>query len=486
MLDLSTASREDLLALIAALQAQVAELCAQNEQLRAENAVLGERVRVLEARLGQHSSNSSRPPSSDAPSAPPRSPQPPSGRRHGAQLGHQAHLRQLVPDQQVTTVVTHWPSTCRQCQHPLPRRGGGEPLRHQVIELPPVQAEVTEHRLYRVCCPACGATTTAELPPGVPPTAFGPRLQAVVALLSGRYRLSRREVVGLCGDLLGVTLCVGSVQHLCTATAAALQEPVAALEAALCTAPVAYADETGWAEAGRRRWLWLVVTAMATVFTVAASRGSGVIQGLLGEAFTGILVSDRWSAYRWLAAERRQVCWAHLKRDFQALVDWGGAATPVGQAALALTERLFAAWYHARDDPTQRPALATAMAPIQAEFRALFEAEQTNHNDKATGLCRALLKLWPALWTFIIVPGVEPTNNAAERALRPAVLWRKGCFGSQSAEGAHFVARLLTVAATCRQQHRNLLDYLTSVSAAAQRGHPVPSLLPALPSTQAA
>ncbi len=477
-MELSAASREDLLALIAALQAQVVELCAQVAQLRTENAHLRERVQTLEARLGQNSSNSSRPPSSDPPSVPPCPPHAPTGRARGAQPGHQAHLRQVLPEAEVTRMVEHWPQTCRQCQQPLPRLAQGEPRRHQVIELPPVQVEVIEHRLYRVGCPACGGTTTAELPPEVPLTAFGPRLQAVVALLSGRYRLSRREVAALCGDLLGVGLCVGSVQHLCAATAAALREPVAIVEAAVRSVPMAHADETSWAEAGQRRWLWLVVTAVATVFTVAASRGSSVIKGLLGEDFGGYLVSDRWSAYTWVPPERRQVCWAHLKRDFQALADWGGAATPVGQAALALTERLFAAWSAARDDPTLRPALASAVAPIQAEFRALVEAEQHNRSDKAAGLCRSLLKLWPALWTFVTVPGVEPTNNAAERALRPAVLWRKGCFGSQSAEGAQFVARLLTVAATCRQQDRPLLPYLTEVCLAAQRGLPIPSLLP--------
>src|SRR3990172_8713927 len=275
MLDLSTASREDLLALIAALQA--------------ENAQLRERVQALEARVGQNSTNSSRPPSSDPPSVPPRPPQPASGRRRGAQPGHQAHLRQLLPEDQVTTVVEHWPATCRHCQAPLPSGASGEPLRHQVIELPPVQAEVTEHRLHRVGCPACGATTTAALPPEVSSTGFGPRLQAVVALLSGRYRLSRREVVALCGDLLGVGLCVGSVQRLCAETAAALREPVAALEAAIRTAPVAHAAETSWAEAGQRRWLWLVTTTVGTGFVVAASRGSGVIKGLLGAAFAGYL-----------------------------------------------------------------------------------------------------------------------------------------------------------------------------------------------------
>lgn len=341
-----------------------------------------------------------------------------------------------------------------------------------------MRAEVTDHYMHRLCCPGCGGITRAALPPAVPPGAFGPRLQAIVALLSGRYRLSRREVVAVCADLLGAELCLGSVDALCRATGRALAAPVAALEAAVRQATVANADETAWRQAGQRRWLWVVVTAVATVFTVATSRGSAVSKGLLGEAFAGIVGSDRWSAYTWVDPTQRQVCWAHLKRDFQALVDWGGAARPIGEAGLELLAVLFAAWHQARDDPAAAAGLAETVAPTQGAFRMLLEVGQRSPSRKAAGLCASLLTLWPALWTFVTVPGVAPTNNAAERAVRPAVLWRKGSFGSQSDEGARFVGRLLSVAATCRQQHRSLLDYLTAVCTAAQHGHPIPSLVP--------
>lgn len=290
----------------------------------------------------------------------------------------------------------------------------------------------------------------------------------------------------MCGEVLGVALCVGSVDELCQATAAALAGPVAALQTAVQRAERVNVDETTWRLAGQRAWLWVVVGTVATIFTVATSRGRKVIQGVLGETFGGIVGSDRWSAYTWLDPTRRQVCWAHLKRDFQALVDWGGAARPIGTTGLALVARLFAAGHQARDDPAARARLAEAMAPIQAEFRRLLEEGSASASPKAAGVCRALLKLWPALWTFVTVPGVEPTNNAAERALRPAVLWRKGSFGSQTEAGAAFVARLLAVAATCRQQDRSLLAYLTAVCTAAQCGHPIPSLLPEPTARQAA
>ena len=456
---------------------------------QARIAALEARVRDLEARLGQNSSNSSRPPSSDPPQTPPPRRPAPSGRRPGGQPGHAAHQRTLLPPEQVDRIVDHWPGQCQQCQAVLPPSPDlviADPERHQVTDLPPVRAQVTEHRLQRVRGPAGGAHTRASLPPEVPLGAFGPRVQAVVAVLSGRYRLSRREVVGVCADVLDVELAVGSVDALCQDTAAALAEPMAQLEAVVRGRGPVHADETSWRQAGAGRWLWVVVSAVATVFRIASSRGSVVIKGLLGEDFGGWLVSDRWSAYAWVAVERRQVCWAHLKRDFQALVDRGGPGRPLGEAALLLVERLFTAWHQARDDPALRPWLVEQVRPIQAEFRVLLEQGQESRGLKAAGLCWALLRVWPALWTFVTVPGVEPTNNRAEQAIRPAVLWRKGSFGTQSDGGARFVERLLSMAATCKQQDRSLLEYLTAVCTAAQAGHPVPSLLPAGSAAQGA
>ncbi len=467
-------------AVLAVVWQDLVALRAENADLRAENARLVARVAELAARLARTSANSSRPPSSDPPGTPPRRP-PPSGRARGGQPGHPAHIRLLVPPERVDQVVEHFPAACAHCREPLrddPATVVGDPICHQVTELPPVRAVVTEHHLYRVCCPVCGGETRATLPSDVPTGAFGPHLQATVAVLCGRYRLSRREVVDLCDDLLGAPLALGSVDRLCRDTAAALAGPVAEVTAALRAAPVAHADETGWRQAGQRRWLWVVVTAVATVFTVAASRGSAVVKGLLGPAFRGHVVSDRWSAYSWLADGQRQLCWAHLKRDFQALADRGGKARPLGQRALDLIDDLFDVWHAARSDPARRATLAADLRPTQDAFRTLLDRGLDNPVEDASGLCYQLLLHWPALWTFATVPGVEPTNNAAERAIRPAVLWRKGCLGTQSEGGNLFVARILSVTATCKQHRRPLLAYVTAVCTAAQRGLPCPSLLP--------
>ena len=314
--------------LLAVLRSQLTALRAENSRLHTENATLRERIRELEARLGQHSGNSSRPPSADPPQAPPRPTRPPTGRWPGAQPGHVAHRRPLVPLDQVDHCVEHWPTTCPACETALPHDPAlavGDPQRHQVTELPPVRATITEHRLYRVRCPHCRQETRATLPPAVPTGACGPRLQATVSTLSGRYRLSRREVAELSRDVLGAPLAVGSVDKLCQATSAALAALMEELHSTLPQAPVVHADETGWKQAGQRRVLWVVVTHLATVFSIATSRGSQVLKDLLGEPFVGYLVSDRWSAYGWVPVAQRQVCWSHLARNFQGL---GGARLP--------------------------------------------------------------------------------------------------------------------------------------------------------------
>lgn len=446
--------------------------------LLAANAKLEERVQALEARLGQNSSNSSRPPSADPPQAPRRDRREPSGRRPGGQAGHERHVRPLVEAEQIDHVVDHWPTVCGQCATVLSNQPVGEPVRHQITELPPVRVEVTEHRLQRVCCPACGAETLAGWPAGVTTGAFGPRWQATLSLLAGRFRLSRREIVALSADLFGGRLSVGAIDDLCRATGRALAEPVAALAEVVRQSDRANVDETGWKERGKRSWLWVAVTAVVTLFVIAPTRGRKELVDLLGADYAGYVGSDRYSAYSDRDPARRAVCWAHLRRDFKSLVDYGGRARPIGQVALRLTDRLFHRWHEVRDDPVAWAGFAAEVEPLQAEFRALFEAGTQSEVDKVAGLCRSLLKVWPALWTFTHVPGIEPTNNAAERALRPAVLWRKGSFGTQSPSGSAFVARMLTITVTCRQQGRSLLDYLTAVCSAAQDGQPVPSLLP--------
>ncbi len=471
-----------LLEQVATLRLENAVLYAENAALSVENAALHERVHELEARLGQTSANSSRPPSSDPPHAPAKRPPPPSGRKRGGQPGHRGACRGLLPVEQVDEVVAVVPERCRHCGQPFPEttaHGRARVWRHQVVELLPLAVRVTEYQMAVRRCAACGKRTRADLPPGVPRRPFGARLTAVVALLSGRYRLSRREVRQLLQDLWAVRLSLGAVVRQEQAQSAALAPIVEEARAAVQEADVVNMDETGWRQEQQRAWLWTVVTAELTVFRIDRSRSGAVVDALLGADFTGVVGSDRWSAYSRFPAEQRAVCWAHLKRDFQALVDRGGEAEPIGRWGLAEIERLFALWHRFRAGAFARPELLRRLIPLQARMGRLLRRGQETPDRKAAGLCRELTKWWAALWTFARVDGVEPTNNVSERTLRPTVLWRKGSFGSDSAAGSRFAERLLTVAATCRQQGRPLLDFLVAAGEAALQGTAAPSLLPA-------
>jgi hypothetical protein len=379
----------------------------------------------------------------------------------------------------VDEFVVHRPTTCPHCQTVLPAAlPTTEVLRQQVWEVPPVQPHVTEHQFPTVCCPHCQAAVRLPHPPEVPPGAFGSRLAALVSLLHGRYRLSDRETVALLADLCGLPLSLGSVPALCQTVSTALAPVYAEVQAAMEAQAIANVDETSWKEAGQRCWLWVAVTSVCTLFRLAQQRSAAALQRLLGDDFAGIVGSDRYCAYSSLPVERRQLCWAHLKRNWQAFRERDGPVGEWGEEASQLIDQLFAGWYRFRAGELDRAGLQAQMAPVERDLRALVERGRDELPwEKARGFCRDLLLVWPALWTFVEVAGVEPTNNAAERALRPAVLWRKGCFGTQSASGSQFVAHILTVTTTCRQQERHVLPFLTEAVAAQWAGRPAPTLI---------
>jgi transposase len=446
-------------------------------QLRAEVAQLKATVEELAQRLGRNSRNSSQPPSADPPQTPARPCRGPSGRRPGGQPGHEGQARALLPVEAVDVVIPVKPGQCLHCQHPL-QGADPQPQRHQVTESPRVKPVVTEYQLHRLVCPVCGQATRAELPAGVPSGGFGPRVQAITALCTGAYHLSKRTTQTLLEDLFGVSMGLGTVANLEQATVQALVEPVVEARAYVQAQPAAYLDETGWREGRQRAWLWTAVTAYVTVFVVRLSRGAIVAHELLGERFWGWLVTDRWSAYTWYPVWRRQVCWAHLLRDIEAMIERGGRSREIGEGLRAQAHQMFHWWQRVRDGTLTHASFGTYMRPIRQEVDQLLEAGQTCGVPKTEGVCREILKVRQALWTFVRHDGIEPTNNAAERAIRPGVLWRKGSFGTQSAEGSRFVEAMMTVVATLKQQQRHVLDYLTAACEAALCGESVPSLLP--------
>lgn len=456
------------------LEAEVATLKRENADLRRENADLKRENADLRARLGQNSNNSSKPPSSDGPEVK-RPATPSTGRKRGGQLGHEGAKRvRLTP----TRVVDHWPESCRRCRHPLPQVATTLDVDkwHQVVELPVVVPEVVEHRAHAVKC-VCGTTTEATLPGGVVLHGFGPRVAAYVAYLTGRCRLSKRQVVELFEEMFGTAISLGSVCSIEQDVAAALAAPVEEAREAVRQQTIIHADETGWREDKKKAWLWVAATSVAIVFKVARSRGAIVAKDLLGETFAGILVSDRWSAYNWLDAARRQLCWAHLLRDMQGMVDRGGAGGLLGQQMLDEVAKMFEWWAEVRDGTMSRRNFTRKMVPVRREVERLLLDASLRAEKKTAGMCAEILKLNAALWTFVEVDGVEPTNNTSERAVRPAVLWRKGCFGTDSEGGSRFVERILTAVATVRLRGGSVLGYLTSACEAHRTTGRVPSLL---------
>lgn len=456
-----------------ALLMRIGELVEANRRLEA-------RVAELERRLNRSSRNSSLPPSQDPPSAPPRPGAPASGRGRGGQPGHEGRSRRLLPLERVDDVVEHWPGRCSHCAHPFSaseRVEAASPQRHQVCELPTIAVTVTEHRLHRLRCPACAAETRAELPAKVPRSAFGPRLQAAVTTLAVRNRVSRRDSAELMRELFAVELATGSLDAIVQRVGEALAEPQARLADQIRSAAVVNIDETGWRTEGERRTLWGALTEQAALFRIAAGRHQREVTALLGDDFTGIACSDRWRAYDYLDPERRQLCWAHLLRDFTAHSEGLAAQKQFGEAGLALTARLFAAWDGYRDHG-DRARLREQIAPLQAELKALLgratrKSTKTKYHRQ---FAANLLKRWPALWTFTLIDGVEPTNNHAERGLRGAVIYRKLSLGSQSEQGERTIERLLSASVTCRLQGRSLFAYLTDVLRASIRGDPIPAL----------
>jgi transposase len=439
---------------------------------------LNQQVQELKGRLDQNSTNSSKPPSTDPIGVKRKPPTPPSKKRRGGQKGHPRRMRALVPPERVASVTECKPTACRRCGHALSGEDS-EPLRHQVAELPPIEPEVQEYRLHRLLCPHCKTTTRGALPGGVPRTAFGPRLHAVLSVLSGAYRLSKRQVAQLGSDLLGLTISIGMIAKLERITADVLEQPFAELAERVKSADAANIDETGWRENGRKAWLWVVVTSLGVVFRIVRSRAGAVAAELLGEEPKPIVISDRFPGYEWIKLRSRQVCWAHLRRDFQAMIDRDGDGAEVGRQLLWQSNKLFEYWHKVRDGTIRRSTFLQYMAWLRPMVRSSLRRGSECACTKTAATCGELLRLWECLWTFTRVEGVEPTNNAAERALRHAVIWRRISGGTDSEVGSRFVERMLSTVATCRQQRRSVLEYLTRCHRTRLEGHPSPSLLPA-------
>jgi transposase len=452
-------------AIIRILLARIAEQDRRIAQLEAELASLRKTPQ-----------NSSLPPSTQHPHAKPASGQAKSKRKRGGQPGHPKHERSLIRSEDCQEVVTLKPRECRRCGTKLTGTDP-EPWRHQVWELPEIQPVITEYQRHRLNCPCCGESTCAELPTGVPRGQSGPRLIAFVATLMAHFRQSKRRTSLFVTSVLNIPCCSSlTVKHQQIAMQA-LRPAYQELVAALPSQPHLNGDESPTKEATTKAWLWTFVAKTFTVFALRGSRAATAISELLGETFAGVMSCDRAKMY-WQCG-RLQWCWAHLKRDFQALVDHADPQVQrLGRDLMRPTRELFRHWSRCRDGTITREELKRVLAPLRRQVESLLLRGAFSGNSRLTGMCWELYDHRDWLWTFQDVDGVEPTNNAAERSLRHAVIWRKLSFGTQSPHGSRFVETLLSVIETCRQQDRNVLDYVTRAIAARFHSETCPSLLP--------
>jgi transposase len=461
-----------------AVAALIAAQAARIDELVAANAGLAARVEELERQAGRSSRNSSLPPSRDSPEARKERPKKRSERRQGGQPGHPGQHREMVADPD--RLVEHWPRKCDGCGAAVAERDrvcDGEPVRHQVSEIV-VTTEVTEHRRMRVRC-GCGRCTVAELPAGVPAGAFGPAVAATAATLTAA-RVSRRETARLLGDLCGVQISAASVEALVKQASDTLEDPYVQVLAAVDQSAVRGADETSWQRAGQTQWLSVATAEQAALFQIADRRDRDSARALLGENPTGTIVSDRYAVYLYIDDSQRQLCLAHVLRDFTALGECPGAPGRLGRKLQRELSSVFATLNAPGRDHADLTVLAGDLNTQRDRIGDLLTQGARSRDAKTRRFCAGLLAHEHALWTFTRTPGVPATNNAAERALRHAVMWRKTSYGTQTEHGNRLVERLLTIRETCRLQGRRLHDYLTTAITADLHRQPIPAPLPVI------
>ncbi|HBG33917.1 MAG TPA: IS66 family transposase [Holosporales bacterium] len=452
------------------------------EAQRQEIALLKQKIEELEEKLKTNSKNSSKPPSSDGFKKEEPKKKKKKGknkRKQGGQPGHRGVSQDYLPLESVDKIEKISPP--KECPCGALVIPTSDYKRHQVHDLPLIKPFVTEWQLYMGTCCGCGKKHMAELPPGVPRGFLGLRPLAMIGTLTGDYRMSKRNVTFLLEDFFGLRVSLGTVSNAEKIVSKALELPVQEAKDFIPQQDVVHGDETSHAECGQKMWTWAFIAARVAAFVIRPSRGSQVAKDFLGETFQGILNTDRWSAYTWLAAIFRQICWAHLLRDFRKISERRGLSKRLGKDLLELTHEMFSHWNKVRDGTLSRMQFQELMKPIRIHVEDLLtQGTQCKHN-KTKGMCKQILKLKQALWTFVDKEGVEPTNNLAEQTLRRIVIWRKTSFGTQSSRGTLYLERIMTVVATCKLQKRNVLDFVTQAIQAHFSNTELPSLLPSYP-----
>ncbi len=401
-------------------------------------------------------------------------------KKRGGQLGHPKHERPLLPLDKVNHVVSCCPDNICAC--------GGQVVltatyrRHQQYEFPIIRPIVTEYQIYSGNCNLCNHKQMGALPQGVSWSMLGSRATAMTANLSGTYRISKQNIVNVYHDIFDFNVSVGMVCKAEKTVSRALAAPVNQAKHFVRSSDHVgvNADETGFKERGKSKWAWIAVSCWVAVFMIRTGRNKRVAKELLGKNFKGILCSDRYSAYRWVPNEKRQICWAHLERDFRKISERTGSSSVIGTDLLTQTNNLFHFWHKFKEGHIDRATLKKKTKPIKIFIEGLLHQGKRSKNKKTSGTCRNILSYGSGLWRFLETDGIEPTNNLAERLIRTIAIWRKTSFGTQSKAGSLYMERIMTVVATCKLQKRNILDYLTHAVKSYVEKSTFPSLLPTL------
>jgi transposase len=469
---------QNLLTRNAVLRGQVHLLRLKLQREQAFRVAAEQRVKDLEERLAVNATNSSMPPSASPRWAPRPAEKKPTGRKRGGQIGHKGNGRKLLEPRQVDDRIEHRPRVCTRCRASLEHQPTELIGRHQVAELPPRAVKITEHQSFACRCGVCGTVNRAVIPDAVRASSIGPRLSSAIGVLSALVHGSRRAVTGVVSEVLGCPIALGSISARERELSDALEQPYAQLAEQVSHAKVKYVDETSWYQKSVEHWLFAAITRRAAVFAVEKTRTRRSLKALLRGRLRGVFCTDRAGIYDLLALSRRGLCWAHLKRDFVRCLERGGASEAVGGVGLEVCHEVFGTWRDFRQKKIDRRELQERIKPLRRKMRQTLERAAALGIAKTSGLCRALLKREEAMWNWAKVPALEPTNNLAERMLRPAVIWRKKSFGSDSRGGSVFVERMLSVIQTAKLRKQNLLDYLTQALTAHRAGLSVPTLGP--------
>jgi transposase len=461
------------------LLVHVTELTKQLNELKARNDDLAKQVVELTRKLNENSSNSNKPPSSDGlgDRRKIRKKKKPTGRNRGGQPGHKGSCRQMLPAKQVDRFVDVYPDCCDVCGEKPPQVPDPRPWRVQVVEILEFGGrEITEVHGHTVKC-HCGEWV-APAREQMPPAAFGPRLCALISMLTGDFKLSRRQVPPFLNAAFGIDISLGSVSNIEGRMTNATADPSDEAMERVVSAQAKHVDETSWLRDAARCSVWVFATLTATVIRIAADGRRKTLRKLLGRS-KGTLISDRASVFLYWDMKRRQICWSHLLRLFVGFSQRDGPAAAFGKELVEYAELVFLYWRRHRGKTLPREEYVRLMEAVKAAMKPCLERAVRAELVDVSGSCANLLAHWDAMWTFVYSPHIEPTNNHAERELRPVVLWRKRCFGTQSDRGDRFAERMLTVTQTARKQGLRPLDFLHQCYMAMLNGAPAPSLFAA-------